>query len=154
MKFLIISQRSILHALILSGVAAAFSSCSIVRNSVTPERAAALKPGEGLAVATFAYKSFDRSGQLAPGCTRVTIRAKGLGANNSVQAFITPEIFKKEQSELMPLAGFGGTERSDVVAVPLPEGEYEITGWTIMATAVTAEVIFSNRLPMKVPFSV
>lgn len=61
-----------------------------------------------------------------------------------------PEMFKKEQSDLLPLAGIGGALASDVVAVPLPEGDYEITRWAVMEGDVT----FSSRLPIKVPFRV
>jgi hypothetical protein len=147
-------SSGLLRALIISALAVAVSSCSTLRNPVTSDRAAALRPGEGLVAATFASKGIDRSGRLVPASGRVTVRAKGLGANQSVRIILVPEIFKKEQSELVPLAGFGGTEPSDVVAVPLPEGDYEITGWTVADRAVTADVVFSNRLPMKVPFHV
>lgn len=136
------------------GFVLSFSSCSTLRNPVTSDRAAALRSGEGLVAATFSSKGMDRSGQTVPASGRVTIRAKGLGANKSVKVIIVPQIFKKEQSELVPLDGFGGIETSDVVAIPLPEGEYEIFGWTVVDRAVTADLIFSNRLPLKVPFQV
>ncbi|MEO7098245.1 MAG: hypothetical protein ABI162_02705 [Luteolibacter sp.] len=144
----------LLRALLISASAAVISSCSTLRNPVTPDRAAALRPGEGLVAASFASKAIDRSGRVVPVGGKVTVLAKGLGTNKSVQVSFTPEIFKKEQSELVPLIGFGGTEPSDVVAIPLPEGEYEITGWRVADHAITADVYFSNRLPMKVPFHV
>ena len=149
-----ISNHNLVRGAVVSLLAAAFSSCTILRNPVTAERAAALRPGEGLVAATFAAKGVNRSGQEVRAGGLVTVHAKGLGSNKSVQVSIRPEIWKKEQSQLVPLAAFGGSEMSEVVAVPLPEGDYEITGWTVMDQAITANVIFSNRLPMKVPFHV
>ena len=50
--------------------------------------------------------------------------------------------------------GISSGTGSNVVAVPIPAGDYHISGWTVQDFAVTAGVTFSNRLPMNVPLKV
>lgn len=128
-------------------------SCTVPRGAVTAERAAALKPGEGLAAATFEFKGMDRSGREVAASRQVSVIGEGLEENRSVDLTITPHLADGKSAAWLSYGGLGG-EPSDVVAVPLPEGKYEITGWMIQDHAVTAGVTFRNRLPMKVPFEV
>jgi hypothetical protein len=139
---------------LLSCFAVALASCTTIRTPVTAERAASPKPGEGFVTATFAAKGLDHNGKDVTPCRNVTLMAKGTGSNRSVLVNITPQVYRREQSPWIPLEGFGGTRPSDELAIPLPEGDYEITGWSVRTWGMTAEVIFSNRLPMKVPFHV
>lgn len=128
------------------------SSCATVRNPVVPELAQKLKPGEGLIVATFSSKGIDRSGKEVPSQGAASVRASGIGSNKEVIVSILPQLATYERNPMLPM--LAGTRPSDVIAIPVPAGGYEITGWAVSDRAVTADVIFTNRLPMKVPFQV
>lgn len=134
----------------LSAVAMAigFSSCANVRYPLTPEAAANLKPGEGWIVATFSAKSFNRDGETVDGSGRAIVGVKGEDSGPS--AALMPMVMPVNRHPLM----IGGGTDSQVVAVPVPAGNYSITNWTIQDYAITAGVTFSNRLPMDVPFQV
>ncbi len=129
-------------------VAAALSSCVNVRYPATPEAVANLKPGEGLIVATFSAKSFNRKGETVDGSGRASVHVRG--EDSGPMAVLMPHVMPVNRNPHL----MGGGNASDVVAVPVPAGNYSITGWTIQDHAVTAGVTFSNRLPMNVPFQV
>lgn len=135
-------------ALPVVAMTAALSSCVSVRYPATPEAAANLTPGEGLIVATFSAKSFNRKGETVDGSGRASVHAKGEGSGPL--AVLMPHVMPENRNPHL----MGGGNASEVVAVPVPAGNYSITGWTIQDHAVTAGVTFSNRLPMNVPFQV
>jgi hypothetical protein len=141
------SQRY-LTALIALVMAMGMSSCVTTRYPVTPEMAAKLKPGEGFIVATFSAKSFNREGEIVSGSGSASVHVKGKAS--SALAILTPSLMPANRGFIMA----GGGTPSEVVALPVPTGDYSITGWSIQDYAVTAGVTFMNRLPMDVPFHV
>ncbi len=135
-------------ALSVLSLAAAISSCTTVRYPLIPEAAGNPKPGEGWIVATFSAESFDRAGKSVRGSGVASVRAKH--AQSGELAILTPRVVPPDGNPNFP-----GKERaSEVVAVPVPAGNYSITGWIIQDQAVTAGVTFTNRLPIDVPFQV
>jgi hypothetical protein len=136
-----------LIALAPLALALGMSSCTNVRNPVPPG-ALNLKPDEGIIVATFASKSFNRAGEEVSGSGLASVHIKGEGADR--EAVLMPLVFPDGSNPLGITTGTG----SDVVAVVLPAGNYHIRGWTVRDFAVTASVTFSNRLPMNVPLVV
>ena len=137
-----------LFALSALAMTLGLSSCVNVRYPLTPEAAANLKPGEGLIVATFSAKSFNRAGETVSGTGRASVYVKEESSGEMV--ILMPHVMPQNRNPHM----MGGGNASEVVAVPVPAGNYSITGWTIQDHAVTAGVTFSNRLPMKVPLQV
>lgn len=107
-----------------------------------------LKPGEGVIVASFTAKSFNRMGDEVSGSGLASVHIKGEGPDRD--AILMPLVFPDGSNPFGIATGTG----SDVVAVAVPAGNYNITGWTIRDFAVTAGVTFSNRLPMNVPLEV
>jgi len=136
------------HLIALMALSLGLSSCVAVHYPVTPEMAANLKPGEGLIVATFSAKSFTRSGETIAGSGRAQVNVKK--EDTGELAILIPHVMPVNRNPYL----MGGGNASEVVAIPVPAGNYSITGWTIQDQAVTASVTFSNRLPMNVPLQV
>jgi len=112
-------------------------------------QARGLKPGEGYVVGAFHMVSVDRTGNKYPSGATTTVTARG-ASNANKDSTVT---FMPLPDNLKDL--FSKNPNPDeLVAIPLPAGDYEITRWNITGPAVTATVTVSNRLPMKVPFQV
>lgn len=151
------TPSSVVSTLLAVAAGLALSSCSsIQRRPVSPALAAAAKPGEGFIAATVVSRGMDRSGKQVPASGRVAVRARGTGSNKSVTATLLPQIADKEAGAFtnMLRVEFRPAVPSDVIAIPVPAGDYEITGWSVSDMAVSAEVTFMNRLPLKVPVQV
>ncbi|MFD0892463.1 hypothetical protein KBB96_13640 [Luteolibacter ambystomatis] len=127
----------------------ALVSCGPVNRPLTPAalQARGLKPGEGYIVATFQQKTVMPSGKMEnlPGAeASVTIK----GPTDDTRVWLEPYAQGPGQSVMVKGA------RSEVLAIPMPAGQYSVTGWSLIGQRMTATVSVSNRLPMNVPFEV
>lgn len=112
-------------------------------------QARGLKPGEGYIVATF------QQGTVDLGTGKMT-RSPG---GEAIIGITGPT--KDDYVSLRPaVSGPGekpwiqGATPSEVLAVPVPAGNYAVSSWTLIGQAMTATVSVSNRLPFKAPFEV
>jgi len=132
----------------------AMVSCSGVLVPRGPESPAALqkrglKPGEGYLVASFDRVSVTRGGEEGPDRAQswVSVRPAGGWGGNTVR--LKPS---GERSVYFPWKPAGPS--SEVVVIPMPAGNYEITGWRVETNNGNAWIEISNRLPIHVPLQV
>lgn len=110
-------------------------------------QARGLKPGEGYIVAVF-----DQT-VVNGGTGRLSVVAR---ANSSV-GITGPEGpgsvgLSPRTAKTAPVTSEGPS--GNVVAVPVPAGDYAITSWYLYAPSATGDITSTNRLPFKAPFQV
>jgi len=126
------------------------SSCTTYNVPVTPELAKAREPGEGFIVAGFTLNGITRDGEKVDTVPSVEVFIRGTGATKGHNALLVPRVMSKRQDSL----SMSFAKPNEALAIPVPAGSYEITGWRIMDAAPGGPVSFMNRLPMSVPFEV
>ena len=149
-----ITKRWLMAGVVAAGLATMLSSCTFSKTPLTPQsvQIRGLKPGEGYIVSSFHTSGIDRSGNkqgAAPG-NQVLIVGPGTGQWRSPRTVLTPMVSDHRGNVL----SHGFPKASEVLAIPVPAGDYEIVGWRVTGQAITANVTASNRLPIKVPFQV
>ncbi len=153
-RFLLHISRFMLH---LVGALAALTlvACSSIRSGLSPEalQKRGLKPGEGLIVGTYDFRS---------------IGPKSLGGIGAIQScYVTAQPTDSGKKEQVIISGARGNGEGLGIfgvgafginpgpfAIAVPAGNYEIVRWGISAPGYGGHVTVSNRLPMKVPFQV
>lgn len=107
-------------------------------------------------MATVESRGLDRDGKPVPASGRIAVNAKGTGSNKSVIVSMVPQVATKEPGGFSNFMGpaFVASRPSDVIAIPVPAGNYNVSGWSVTDRAVSADVTFRNRLQMEVPFQV
>jgi hypothetical protein len=100
-----------------------------------------LKPGEGYLVGSFQTLSATPTGGLKPalGNGRVWVRGTG-AAQGNVALLEQPKEPTADPVELL--------------VIPAPAGDYEITEWSMSGQAVAANAVVTNRGPLHVPLQV
>ncbi|MFD0892462.1 hypothetical protein KBB96_13635 [Luteolibacter ambystomatis] len=129
-------------------------SCSGVLSPRGPESPAALqkrglKPGEGYLVATFDKISLDREGGSGPDHAVSWVQVERAGKPGGNFARLKPAVSHPIYDLLIP-----NGRPSEVVAMPLPAGNYELTGWRVETNTGGGWIEISNRLPIRVPLQV
>jgi len=143
----------VMAAVVLGGM---MTSCTPPAFPLTPQalQSRGLKPGEGYIVATFhEVRVGDHSTMPPYGVdTHVSIEPPGSGTGLNVpgRVLLTPTVCTEGENPFMT----GFRNHSDVLAIPVPAGSYEVTGWSMTASVMTSMVTVRNRLPMSVPFQV
>ena len=141
---------SVRAAALVAGVlvAGCLSSCSTTAYPVTPEvaKTRGLKAGEGYIVGTFHVKSLTDTGGEMEKTPEVKVLAKGTGTNKSSSAVLMPTVGPSTGNPIWR----GGASSSEVIAIAVAAGDYEITLWNVSEGTLS----YRNRLPMKVPFQV
>lgn len=130
---------------------AVLASCSTGLYPLGPEaiRTRGLNKGEGYIVGTFRSVGMSRSGEKVAADTISSVTIQGTGSNKGKTVILRPFVLPLDRAPY-----FQTGEPSEILAVPVPVGDYEITRWSVTGRAVTATVTVTNRLPMKVPFRV
>ena len=132
--------------------AAGLSSCGPVLYPLDSAalQARGLNPGEGYIVATFQSSQLTSSGKQANRGANTTIAARGKGSAKGTVAALCPQVMPLNRNPYL----MGGGKPGEVIAIPVPAGDYEITNWSMTGTGSSGPVTVMNRLPMKVPFQV
>jgi hypothetical protein len=113
-------------------------------------QARGLKPGEGYIVATFRHATMDSKTQKitnTPGGAPIVGIKKEPSSDQDGSILLEPRVAK-----LNAMPGTGAA--SDVVAIPVPAGDYAVTAWVMNGQAMTTTIQVTNRLPFKAPFQV
>jgi hypothetical protein len=125
-----IRQRLTLPRLAALSLAAGLSSCGNVVYPLDPPalQARGLQPGEGYIVATFRSETVDRKGNPGSRGANATVIANGTGgAAKDTAACLVPQVMPVNRDPYL----MGGGKPSEVIAIPVPAGDYEITRWTM-----------------------
>lgn len=135
-------------------VGGGLASCSGVLGPRSPQSPAALqkrglKAGEGYIVAAFDKVSVDRDGGSGPDRAVSYVRVGRAGTPGSDFARLKPAVDTPVYNPVMPEG-----RPSGVVAIPVPAGNYEITGWRVETNTGGGWIEISNRLPIRVPLQV
>ncbi len=109
-----------------------------------------LKPGEGLIVGTYDFKSTNSSSMPAVGISNCFVKARGLDPGSPSNILIE----NRQGNGSVNIMNFVGGMAPGPFAIAVPAGNYEITGWTMTAPAYGGSVTVANRLPMKIIFQV
>jgi hypothetical protein len=117
---------------------------------VTPELAKVREPGEGFIVAGFTINGITRNGEKVDGSPEMEVFIRGTGSSKVSEALLVPRVVPTKGDSLL----MRYSKPSVVLAIRVPAGSYEITGWHVKDMGPTAGVSFINRRPMKVPFEV
>ena len=152
--------RSIPKALSRAGFLAAaiamaatgLSSCSSARYPLDPGalQARGLQPGEGYLVGSFHSATLDRKGRQGSRGANSSVYVQGTGAAKDHMAVLVPIVMPENRDPYL----IGGGKPSEVIAIPVPAGDYEITGWTMTGSGSSGPVTVMNRKPIKVPLQV
>jgi hypothetical protein len=139
--------------IVAAGLAALLSSCTsgLYPLDSPTLQARGLQAGEGYIVGTFHYKVINRKGE--PGSrganSTVSIRGTSGGAKGKYVGLV-PHVMPVSRDPYL----MGGGQSSEEIAIPVPAGSYEITGWTMTGSGSSGPVTVMNRKPIKVPFEV
>jgi hypothetical protein len=144
------TKRILLAAMAAASLLA--TSCGNSHYPLNPQalQARGLKPGEGYIVGTFHSKAINRDGQGRNVGAWTSVNVRGTGSNQNTYVGVVPIVMPVNRDPQI----MGGGQESEVFAIPVPAGDYEVTGWRITGQAVTATVTVSNRKPLHVPFQV
>lgn len=146
MKFIKLSTL----LLSLIGVAVFSTSCGMFggEHPLLPEalERRGLKPNEGYIVAIFDAKAIDRNGQASKMGTLATVSIKGEGTAQGTTASLIPLSSNQQGNPYLAGGGYPSAE----VAIPVPAGDYVITGWRLDS----GQLIITNRKPMNARFKV
>ncbi len=146
-------QRLTLPRLAALSLAAGLSSCGNVVYPLDPPalQARGLQPGEGYIVATFRSDTIDRKGNPGSRGANATVIANGTGgAAKDTAACLVPQMMPVNRDPYL----MGGGKPSEVIAIPVPAGDYEITRWTMTGSGSSGPVTIMTRKPLHVPFQV
>lgn len=130
-----------------------FSSCSSGLYPLDPPalQARGLQPGEGYIVATFRTESYKRNGEKSDRGATANVFTKGTaGAAKGSYPMLVPVVMPFNRNPHLA----GGGYPSEEIAIPVPAGDYEITGWSMTGMGSSGPVSFMNRKPLKVSFQV
>jgi hypothetical protein len=158
MKLLISFSRIIRRQISLPRLAAlslavGLSSCGNVVYPLDPPalQARGLQPGEGYIVASFHSVTVDGKGNPGSRGANATVIADGTGgAAKDTAACLVPQVMPINRDPYL----MGGGKPSEVIAIPVPAGDYEITRWTMTGSGSSGPVTIMTRKPLKVPFQV
>lgn len=140
----------------LGGVMMIISSCMasvscIQHYALSPAavQARGLKPGEGYIVATFHEGTFNAvTGKMfREGSAQASIGITGPTKDDYVS--LRPAVSGPGEKPWVTSA-----TPSEVLAVPVPAGNYAVSSWNMIGQALTTTVSVRNRLPFKAPFEV
>lgn len=120
-------------------------------------KARGLQPNEGYIVGTYKELSVDRQGGQGTHGGMCKVFVNGTGTLKGTQAELVPYVMPVNRAPNLSL----GEYSSEVFAIPVPAGDYEISGWKIdgdvglmIGDAPRSKLTVKNRLPMHVPFRV
>ena len=113
-------------------------------------QARGLQPGEGYIVGSFHSATLDRKGQQGSRGANSSVYVRGTGATKDSMAVLVPIVMPENRDPYL----MGGGKPSEVIAIPVPAGDYEITGWTMTGSGSSGPVTVMNRKPIKVPLQV
>ncbi len=132
--------------------ALALSSCVSARYPLDAGtlQARGLQPGEGYIVGSFHSATLDRKGQPGSRGANSSVYVRGTGAAKEEMAVLVPIVMPENRDPYLR----GGGKPSEVIAIPLPAGDYEITGWSMTGMGSSGPVTVMNRKPIKVPLQV
>lgn len=143
----------------LSAVCVAFglSSCATTtRYPLEPAtiKARGLQSNEGYIVATFKEMTVTSQGGQGTQGGMCKVIVNGVGGLKETKAELVPFVMPVNRMPNLSI----GEYYSEVIAIPVPAGDYEINGWRLEGS-VTNQLhsgtrLVKNRLPMKVPFRV
>jgi len=119
------------------------SSCSSGLYPLDPPalQARGLQPGEGYIVATLDTEAVNHKGEPATRGAMALLLVRGSGTAKGAYPTLVPY-------------GRPSGQASKEIAIPVPAGDYEITGWSMSGAGSSGPVTVANRKPIKVPFQV
>jgi hypothetical protein len=148
----IIRQQINFSRLAALSLAVGLSSCANVVYPLNPPalQARGLQPGEGYIVASFHSDTIDGKGNPGSRGASATVIADGTGATKNTIACLVPQVMPVNRNPYL----IGGGKPCEVIAIPVPSGDYEISRWMMTGSGSSGPVTIMTRKPLKVPFQV